>query len=153
MYNGKFSKYALKAKQRKDFAMKKDNGLSGNGMIPHDLWRRIIPIALEYEKGLADMAKLYSYLIANVNGETGNDRYMSAFPDVDTVVKEAYIGKNRVAALSDALEAVGLLETTYDYAGNKRKKLYYPQYYSTLTDDEIRNNLAEWKRKQDDKKR
>ena len=147
MHNGKFSKYALEAKQRRDYALANGN----NGMIPHDLWRRIIPIAREFDRGLADMALLYSYLIANVNGQPENDRYMSAFPSVVIIVKETGIGKNRVAPLSDALEAVGLLSTTYDYTGNKRDKLYYPQYYSSLTDEEIRSRLAEWKRKHGDK--
>lgn len=147
--DGKFSEYALRAKQRRDYALK----ATSYGIMPHDLWRRIIPIARQYERWLPDMALLYSYLIANVNGQPDNDRYMSAFPNVDTIVRDTGIGKNRIAPLSDALEAVGLIETTYDYTGNKREKLYYPQYYTTLSDEELHVRLAEWKRRQDDKKR
>lgn len=152
--HGKFASYAVEALQRKEFALKKDNGLSGNGMIPHDLWRRHIPIAREYGgKRMADMALLYSYLIANVNGQRDNDRYMSAWPSVSTIVAETGLNKNRVAPLSDALEAVGLLKTAYDYTGNKRNKLYFPQYYSTLTDNEVHANMVEWKRIDDARKK
>jgi len=48
---GQFEKLAEEALQRKKYAMEKDNGLSGNAPIPHDLWRRLVPIAREYEKG------------------------------------------------------------------------------------------------------
>lgn len=143
MKHGKFAHLAQEAKSRHDYAQSAGNGLTGNGMIPHDIWRRIIPIAREYDRGLADMVLLYSYLIANVNGQPANDRYMSAFPSVETIANDTRIGRNRIARLSDALEAVGLLKTAYDYTGNKRDKLYYPQYYSALTDEQIRANLAE----------
>lgn len=149
---GKFASLASEAAQRKDFALQRDNGLTGNGMIPHELWRRHIPICREYGgKRIADMALLYSYLIANVNGQRENDRYMSAWTSVGTIVADTGLNKNRVAPLSDALEAVGMLKTAYDYTGNKRNKLYFPQYYSTLTDDEIHANMVEWKRKDDAK--
>lgn len=145
--HGKFGHLAQEAVQRKDFALQRDNGLTGNGMIPHDLWRRCIPIAREYGgKRIADMALLYSYLISNVNGQRDNDRYMSAWASVPVIVENTGLNKNRVAPLSDALEAVGLLKTAYDYTGNKRNKLYFPQYYSTLSDEEIHANMTEWKR-------
>lgn len=154
MKTGKFMHLAEESLNRKEFAMQKNNGLSGNGMIPHDLWRRVIPIAREYSgSSIADMALLYSYLISNVNGQPDNDRYMSAFPSVDKIAAETGIGRNRIAPLSDALEACGLLKTAYDYSSNKREKLYYPQYYTMLTDDEIHENMSEWKRQQDAKKR
>jgi hypothetical protein len=149
MKTGKFIDFAREAEQRREHALNTGN----NGMIPHDLWRRIIPIAREYDDKNTDMAVLYSYLIANVNGQPDNDRYMSAFPSVKRIAAETRIGQNRIAPLADALEAVGLLKTAYDYSSNKREKLYYPQYYTTLSDDEIRANLAEWKRRQDEKKR
>jgi acetate kinase len=153
MKTGKFTQYAEEAKKRKDFSLNKDNGLSGNGMVPHDLWRRIIPIAREYDKGNVDMVMLYSYLVANVNGQSDNDRYMSAFTSVDRIAADTGIGRNRIAQLSDALESVGLLKTVYDYTSNKREKLYYPQYYSTFTDDELHGRMTEWRRNLDAKKR
>lgn len=153
MKTGKFTQYALEAKRRRDYSMREHTGLTGYGTIPHDLWRRIIPIARQYDKGIVDIALLYSYLIANVNGQPENDRYMSAFKSVESIAAETGIGRNRVRPLADALEAVGLLKTAYDYAGNKRDKLYYPQYYSDFTDEQIHANMAEWKRKQDAKKR
>lgn len=149
--SNKFASYASEAIQRKEYAMDSGNGLTGNGMIPHDLWRRLIPIAQEYGgKKMADMALLYSYVISNVNGQPDNDRYMSAWVSVENIVAGAGIGKNRVAPLSDALEAVGLLKTAYDYTGNRRNKLYYPQYYSEMRDEEIHANMAEWKRNHGD---
>lgn len=146
--SGKFEHYAREAQERKESALQ----AGYNGMIPHDLWRRLIPIAQEYGgKRMADMALLYSYIIAHVNGQTDNDRYMSAWASVPKIVEETGIGKNRVAPLADALVAVGMLKTAYDYTSNKREKLYYPQYYSALTDEEIHNNMAKWKREQDAK--
>ena len=130
------------SKQRMDYALSKDNGLSGNGMIPHDLWRRIIPIAKEYDKRAANMAQLYSYLIAYVNGNPDNDRYMCAFPSVKTINEDTGLGVNSIPLLSDMLVAVGLLVTTYDYVDVRKKKLYYPQYYTELTDGQIRQRLA-----------
>lgn len=140
--HGKFAQLAQEAVQRHGYAQRKGNGLTGNGMIPHELWRRIIPIAREFDRGLADIALLYSYLLSNVNGQSDNDRYMSAFPSVETIADHTCISRNRIARLSDVLVASGLLKTVYDYTGNKRNKLYYPQYYSLLTDDEIRANIA-----------
>lgn len=130
------------SKQRRDYALNKDNGLSGNGMIPHDLWRRIIPIAKEYDKRAANMAQLYSYLIAYVNGNSDNDRYMCAFPSVQTINEDTGLGVNLIPLLSDMLVAVGLLVTTYDYVDVRKKKLYYPQYYTRLTDEQIRYELS-----------
>ena len=150
--HGRFAQFAQEAEGRKAFAQQKDNGMSGNGMVPHDMWRRLIPIAIEYDRKLGDMAILYTYLMAHVNGDVANDRYMAAWPNVDTIVKETGIGKNRVAAVSDALEAIGLIRAVYDYTSNKRDKLYYPLYYSSLSDEVIRENMAEWNRKEDARK-
>ncbi|AHV98998.1 hypothetical protein [Paenibacillus sabinae] len=109
--------------------------------VPHDLFRRLIPIAREYDKGNVHMAALYTYLLAMVNGQPDNDRYMSAFPSVQRIADETGIGRNRIKPLCDVLEAVGLVKSAMDYTSNKRDKLYYPQYYSALTDEEIRANL------------
>ncbi|WP_340637689.1 hypothetical protein [Bacillus cereus] len=68
---------------------------------------------------------------------------MSAFPSVDKIAEETGIGRNRIAKLSNVLVAVGLIKTAYDYTTNKRDKLYFPLYYSSLTDEEIRRNLDE----------
>ncbi|MCY8099449.1 helix-turn-helix domain-containing protein [Bacillus haynesii] len=136
-----FEKLAEEALQRKKYAMEKDNGLSGNAPIPHDLWRRLVPIAREYEKGNGAMAQLYTYLLAYVNGRPDNDRYMSAFPSTDKIAEETGIGRNRIARLAKVLEAVGLLKTAYDYTLSRRNKLYFPQYYSDLSDEEIRRRL------------
>ncbi|KMM54617.1 hypothetical protein ACH95_19780 [Bacillus glycinifermentans] len=138
-----FEKLAEEALQRKKYAMEKDNGLSGNAPIPHDLWRRLVPIAREYEKGNGAMAQLYTYLLAHVNGRPDNDRYMSAFPSTDKIAEDTGIGRNRIARLANVLEAVGLLKTAYDYTLSRRNKLYYPQYYSDLSDEEIRRRLDE----------
>lgn len=109
--------------------------------IPHDLFRRLVPIAREYDKGNVHMAALYTYLLAMVNGQPDNDRYMSAFPSVQRIADETGIGRNRVKPLCDVLEAVGLVKSAMDYTSNKRDKLYYPQYYSELSDAQIRANL------------
>ncbi|ETT41417.1 hypothetical protein C162_26085 [Paenibacillus sp. FSL R7-269] len=87
------------------------------------------------------MAALYTYLLAMVNGQPDNDRYMSAFPSVQRIADETGIGRNRVKPLCDVLEAVGLVKSAMDYTSNKRDKLYYPQYYSELSDAQIRANL------------
>lgn len=141
--SNKFEYLANEAIQRKEYVMTPGNGLTGNAPIPHDLWRRIIPIAREYDKANASIAQLYSYLLAYVNGKKDNNRYMSAFPSVDKIAEEIGIGRNRIAKLSNVLVAVGLIKTAYDYTTNKRDKLYFPLYYSSLTDEEIRRNLDE----------
>jgi biotin operon repressor len=141
--NEQFRYLAESSAQRKQYAMKADNGLTGNAPVPHDLWRRIIPITREYDKGNVDIAKLYTYLLAHVNGDKTNNRYMSAFPSVEKIAEDIGVSRNRVRKLTDVLEAVGLVKTAYDYTLNKREKLYYPQYYSALSDDDIRRNLDE----------
>lgn len=137
----RFIQLAQEAAQRKAYSMRENNGLSGNAPIPHDLYRRLVPLARQYEKGNADIVLIYTYLLANVNGQKENDRYMSAFTSVERIAADTGIGRNRIAKLSNVLEAVGLLKTAYDYTTNKRDKLYFPMYYSALTDDQIRHNL------------
>ncbi|MEI4801992.1 helix-turn-helix domain-containing protein [Bacillus sp. FJAT-51639] len=141
--SNKFSHLATEATQRKEYAMSPGNGLTGNAPIPHDLWRRIIPIVREYDKANVSIAQLYSYLLAYVNGNKENNRYMSAFPSVDKIAEETGIGRNRIAKLSNVLVAGGLIKTAYDYMTNKRDELYFSMYYSSLTEDEIRRNLDE----------
>lgn len=134
-----FKELAREAARRKAFSLRQ----TGYATIPHDLYRRIVPIAREYEKGNVDIVLLYTYLLASVNGQKENDRYMSAFTSNDRIATDIGIGRNRIAKLSGVLEATGLLKTAYDYTSNKRDKLYYPMYYSQLNDDEIRRNLDE----------
>ena len=138
---GQFEHLAREALQRKAYAMQKESELTGNAPIPHDLWRRLVPIAREYEKGNGAIAQLYTYLLAHGNGRPNNDRYMSAFPSTDRIAEETGIGRNRIARLAKVLEAVGLLKSAYDYTLSRRNKLYYPQYYSDLSDEEIRRRL------------
>lgn len=109
--------------------------------VPHDLFRRIVPIAREYDKSNAHIATIYTYLLSMVNGQQDNDRYMSAFPSVQRIADDTGIGRNRIKPLCDVLEAVGLVKSAMDYTSNKRDKLYYPQYYSELTDEQIRAKL------------
>lgn len=109
--------------------------------VPHDLFRRLVPIAREYDKSNAHIATVYTYLLSMVNGQHDNDRYMSAFPSVQRIADETGIGRNRIKPLCDVLEAVGLVKSAMDYTSNKRDKLYYPQYYSGLTDEQIRGRL------------
>lgn len=134
---------ASKAEQKKAYVLKKGNDLTGSAPVIHDLWRTIVPIAREFDKKNVDIGALYSYLLAHTNGQRDNDWYMAAFTSVDKIAADLMIGKNRINQLSKVLEAVGLLETAYNYAGRKKNKLYYPQYYSALTSDEMRANLRE----------
>lgn len=134
---------ASKAEQKKAYVLKKGNDLTGSAPVIHDLWRIIVPIAREFDKKNVHIGALYSYLLAHTNGQKENDWYMAAFTSVDTIATDLMIGRNRIAHLSAVLEAVGLLETAYNYGGGKRNKLYYPQYYSALTQDEMRANLRE----------
>jgi hypothetical protein len=137
----KFKHLAREAVQRKAFSLKEDNGQTGYSTVPHDLYRRLVPIAREYGKSNVDIVPLYMYLLSNVNGRRDNDRYMSAFTSVERIATDTGIGRNRIARLSNVLEAVGLLKTAYDYTSNKREKLYFPMYYCALTDEQIRQNL------------
>src|SRR5699024_2122518 len=96
----------------------------------------------EYDKRATNMAQLYSYLIAYVNGNPDNDRYMCAFSSVKTINEDTGLGVNSIPLLSEMLVAVELLVTTYDYVDVRKKKLYNPQYYTELTDGQIRQRLA-----------
>lgn len=109
--------------------------------LPNDLWRRLVPLARKYDKGYADIATLYTYLLAHVNGQHGTAQYMSAWPSVQTIAADTGIGRNRVPKLAAVLEAVGLLEVAYEQRGVRRLKRYYPLYYSTLSDAEVHANL------------
>lgn len=135
--SGQFRDLGYEAARRKSACLERGH----YAPIPHDLFRRLVPIAREYDKGNVHMAALYTYLLALVNGQPDNDRYMSAFPSVQRIADETGIGRNRVKPLCDVLEAVGLVKSAMDYTSNKRDKLYYPQYYSELTDEVIRANL------------
>lgn len=139
--HGDFKHLAEEAERKKALSLSKDSGLGGNGQVPHDLWRRIIPIAREYGKSNVDIMLLYTYLVANVNGEKENDRYMAAFPSVEKIAQDTGLSRNRLPKLSKILVASGLLKTVYDYTGFKRQKLYYPQYYTDYSDEQIRRNL------------
>ncbi|QHA36866.1 hypothetical protein D5E69_14280 [Rossellomorea marisflavi] len=139
--SGKFKEFSQEVVNRKAFSLKEDSGLSGYAPVPHDLYRRLVPIAREYQKSNVDIVPLYTYLLSNVNGRRDNDRYMSAFTSVERIAADTGIGRNRIAKLSSVLEAIGLIKTVYDYTSNKRDKLYFPMYFSSLTDEQIRSNL------------
>jgi len=119
-----------------------EDGHSWSAPVTHDLWRTIVPIAREFDKKNVSIGSFYTYLLAHTNGQKGSGWYMAAPTPVDKIAADLMIGKNRINHLSKVLEAVGLLETAYNYAGRKKSKLYYPQYYSALTPDEMRANLA-----------
>lgn len=137
------NEYAMEAEQKKAYALKKGSGLTGNAPVTHDLWRTIVPIAREFDDSNVAISMLYTYLLAYTNGQKENDWYMAAFTSIESIAKDLKIGKGRIKRLADVLVAVGLLKTAYNYYGRKKNKLYYPQYYSTLTTDEMRENLRE----------
>lgn len=135
--SGQFRELGYEAARRKSACLERGH----YAPVPHDLFRRLIPIAREYDKSNAHIATVYTYLLSMVNGQTDNDRYMSAFPSVQRIADETGIGRNRIKPLCDVLEAVGLVKSAMDYTSNKRDKLYYLQYYCDLTDEQIRAKL------------
>lgn len=143
--HGNFKHLAEKAARKKEFVYEKENGLGGYAPVMHTFSRELLPLIVEYGKYNRDAAILYFYLLANTNGQPDNDRYMSAFKSVETIAAETGISKNNISYLSDVLEALGMIETAYDYTSNKRDKLYYPQYYSDVPIPVIRERMAKLK--------
>ena len=110
--------------------------------MPHTFCRDLLPIVLEYDRSNRDIVVLYAYLIAHTNGDKQNNRYMAAFPAVETIDKETGISRNNIAYLSDVLEAIGMIETAFDRTpSGHNQKLYYPQYYSEVPEYVIRERL------------
>lgn len=142
--HGDFKHLAEEAATRKAQSLEKGKEYGGYSPMFHDFSRRILPILLEYDRKNRDTVTLYSYLLAHTNGDPKNDRYMAAFPSVKRIDKETGINKNRIAYLSDVLEAAGMIKTAQDKtASGNNQKLYYPQYYSEVPDHVIRLRMNE----------
>lgn len=100
--------------------------------IPHEIYREVLPsLVSKYDGQTArDCLTLYMYLHAHVNGETGKDAYLWAFPTVKQMREDTGIHGDRIKKLVDILVDEGLLETRLvPWKGNV-KKMYMPFYFS-----------------------
>jgi len=102
----------------------------GYSVIPHDIYRKVLPELRDNYDGQTarDCVLLYGYLHAYVNGQSGGDAYMWAYPTVDQIVEDTGIHRNRVSKLSDILVAEGLIKTERIPWYGHTKKMYLPLF-------------------------
>jgi hypothetical protein len=103
---------------------------TGYAVTPHWIYRDLLPeLKDKYDGQTArDCVILYGYMHAYVNGQSGGDAYMWAFPTLDQIVSETGIHRNRVKKLSDILEHEGVMVTKKIPWYGHTKKLYKPLY-------------------------
>lgn len=149
--HGKFKELSQEAAYRKHQSLQEENGLGGYAPLLHDFSRRILPILVEYDSKNRDVIVLYNYILSKTNGDPENDRYMAAFPSNKTINAESGVPINRLAHISNILEACGMIKTIQDRSPNGRnQKLYYPQYYSDVPEYIIRIRMEELTKKNKD---
>jgi uncharacterized protein related to proFAR isomerase len=122
----KRSPFVAQALQRKQAALQAQE--SGYAPLPNNIGRDFLPRIVAQDKRNRDAIVLYVYLLAHVNGQAENPRYMSAWPTVEKIAEDTGIDKNRLTHLCRILTEAGILATDYIYSLNKREKLYYPLY-------------------------
>lgn len=110
--------------------------------LSHEIGREILPKLVAQDKKNRDAIVLYVYLLSHVNGQPDSDRYMSAWPTLETIAKETGIDRNRISKLAGLLEQNGLIRSVYEYSRNKREKLYYPMYAPLQTEEG--HNVLDW---------
>lgn len=122
----KLSELQREALRQKDEVL--DNG--GYAPIPHELYREILPeLVTKYDGQTArDCLTLYMYMHAYVNGETGKQAYMWAFPTVKQIREHTGIHGDRIKGLFDILVAEGLMVTRMIPWNGNSKKMYMPLY-------------------------
>lgn len=99
-------------------------------VIPHDIYRKVLPeLNAKYDGRTArDCVILYGYIHAYVNGTSGNEAYLWAYPTVDKIVEDTGIKRNRVNPLITIMESEGLVITRKIPWYGHSKKLYMPLY-------------------------
>lgn len=109
----------------------------GYATTPHDIYRKVLPeLTAKYDGRTArDCVILYGYMHAHVNGQSGGDAYMWAYPTVDKIVEDTGIKRNRIKGLTDILEAEGLILTKKIPWYGHTKKLYMPLYRPSTVKD------------------
>ncbi|MDH5159835.1 hypothetical protein [Heyndrickxia oleronia] len=123
--------YASEALRQKESVL----AAGGYAVVPHDIYRVVLPeLTAKYDGRTArDCVLLYGYFQAHVNGESGGEAYMWAFPTVDKIVEDTGIKRNRVKPLTDILESEGLLVTRRIPWYGHTKKMFMPLYHRQST--------------------
>ncbi|WP_181349405.1 hypothetical protein [Thalassobacillus sp. CUG 92003] len=121
-----YRQLAQKAAQEKAEVLRE----GGYAVTPHVLYREILPeIKEKYDARTAQACViLYGYLQAYVNGESGGERYMWAFPNQTQIECDTGIKRNRYTRLTEILRAEGLMETKKEYHAGREKLFYLPLY-------------------------
>lgn len=125
------AKEGLTELQREALRQKEEVLASGSYTpIPHAMYREILPeLAAKYDGQTArDCLTLYMYIHAYVNGETGKQAYMWAFPTVKQIREHTGIHGDRIKGLFDILVAEGLMITRLIPRHGNTKKMYMPLY-------------------------
>lgn len=135
----KMRKYANEQKER--LLLK-----GGWSVLPNVVFKYVIPriISEAYDKAYSgakrkpnvqDIAFLYSILLSYANTDENNDYMGASWVSTETLAKLMRISRNRIAALSNILEANGLIKTVNFYEQIKRRKLYYVIHVTNVSED------------------
>ncbi|MED3832947.1 hypothetical protein [Peribacillus frigoritolerans] len=123
--NGSEAAEAIRQKER---LLSADNG--GYAPIPHFIYRELLPELKDKYDGqkARDCILLYGYMHAYTNGQSANDAYMWAFPNVTQIAADTGIHKDRIKGLIDILVSEGVMATRKIPWYGHTKKMYMPLY-------------------------
>lgn len=124
----------MDAKSLRDEALRQKaallNGGKGYSPIPHDIYRSLLPeLKAKYDGQTArDCVLLYGYMHAYTNGQSANEAYMWAYPNVVQIAEDTGIHKDRIKGLVDILVIEGVMATRKIPWYGHTKKMYLPLY-------------------------
>ncbi|MBO1513699.1 hypothetical protein [Metabacillus bambusae] len=130
------------AKEQKEQLLDK----GGWSVLPNAVFKEVIPriISDAYDKAYAgakrkpniqDIAFLYSILLSYANTDENNDYLGASWVSTENLAQLMRISRNRIAALSNILEANGLIKTVDFYEQIKRRKLYFVIHITNVSED------------------
>lgn len=102
----------------------------GYAPIPHFIFRELLPeLKMKYGGQTArDCLTLYMYVHAYVNGQSEQQAYLWAFPNVTKIAEDTGIHKDRIKGLFDILVSEGVMITRKIPWYGHTKKMYMPLY-------------------------
>lgn len=102
----------------------------GYAPIPHFIYRELLPeLKAKYDGQKArDCLTLYMYVHAYVNGQSEQQAYLWAFPNVTQIAEDTGIHKDRIKGLFDILVSEGVMITRKIPWYGHTKKMYMPLY-------------------------
>ena len=117
--------------EQREYLRQKEAALVGKYVpVPHSIYRELLPeLKAKYDGQTArDCLTLYMYMHAYTDGQSEGSAYLWAFPNVEQIVEDTGIHRNRIKKLTDILESEGVLVTKKIPWYGHTKKLYMPLY-------------------------